>query len=221
MSPLSFQGLWLGIARMQADGTLPEWAIDYQERSRKSRERVLGAAYGLIAEEGDFTMEGLADRSGLSVGALYARFPSKGAVWSLLGLAVMEDGYLKIEGAIRECTGAQDTLHAYLSTVISLFRRHRSVIRMLRQLRSESPDLAKIVNRANDRIHELLRGRIRPFLREEKHEALEYALFFASAAAREGVLYDALASYRVEEGDLRLETEVHAALSAYLGLDRP
>ncbi len=220
VSPLSFEGFWLGVARMEREGTLPGWATDHQERSRSSRQRVLAAACRLVAADDAFTMESLATQSRLSIGALYARFPSKEAVLALLGLAIMEDGYLHIERATRDGSSATATLRAYLATIISLFRRHRAVIRALRTFRATSPELARIISRANDRIHGLVRERVRPFLPEARYEALEYALFVSSAAAREGVLYDALTAYHLDADDARLETEIHRAVTAYLELPR-
>jgi len=220
VTPLSFDGFWRAIARMERDGTLPEWAADHQERSRASRERALASAYELIADEGPeaFTMEATASRAGLSIGALYDRFPSREAVLALLGMAVMEEAAIEIDRAVSQTDSATECLRAYVTTMVRLFRRRRAVIRTIRASRTGNPELARFVSQGNERIHGRIRDRLRTGLPEPLHERLEYALFMSSAAAREGVLYDALASYGADADDERLAVEIHRAATAYLGI---
>lgn len=54
-----------------------------QERSRASFERVLQAARELLEEEGysSFTIQRVSERAGVSIGSIYARVPSKDALF--------------------------------------------------------------------------------------------------------------------------------------------
>lgn len=219
MTSLSFEGFWSAIARMEREGTLPDWAVDHQGRSRASRERTLEAAYRLIADASELTMDAVAELADLSIGALYARFPSKEAVLVLLGLAVLEDGFLYIERALSDQATVTQIMRSYVSRIVAVFRRHRAVILEMLRLRTGSPDMARIIRTTNERIHELVRSRLHPLLPDSLHERLEFALFMASAAAREGVLHDALAVYRTDAGDEDLAGEICRAMEAYLGME--
>jgi AcrR family transcriptional regulator len=64
-----------------------------QQRSRSSFERVLRAARELLEEEGypGFTLASVSARAGVSVGAIYARVPSKDALFYAVHARVMEE----------------------------------------------------------------------------------------------------------------------------------
>src|SRR5579871_4788684 len=70
----------------------PEVRPPRQRRSRESFERVLDAAARLLEENGfeGFTVQEVASRSGVSVGAIYERFGSKESLLRVVHARTME-----------------------------------------------------------------------------------------------------------------------------------
>jgi AcrR family transcriptional regulator len=63
-----------------------------QERSRRSLERVLAAGIELLAADGydGFSIEAVSRGSGVSVGSIYQRFPSKAALFAAVQERILE-----------------------------------------------------------------------------------------------------------------------------------
>src|SRR5579871_4291912 len=96
----------------------PEVRPPRQRRSRESFERVLDAAARLLEENGfeGFTVQEVASRSGVSVGAIYERFGSKESLLRVVHGRVMD----ALEAAVAEiATGdaPQDPASAIVAAV--------------------------------------------------------------------------------------------------------
>jgi AcrR family transcriptional regulator len=93
-----------------------------QERSRTSFERVLRAARELLEEEGysSFTLARVSERAGVSIGAIYARAPSKDALFYAVHARVM--GELAAEHDRLMGGDANDALSTW-ELVVNMVRR--------------------------------------------------------------------------------------------------
>ena len=76
-----------------------------QRRSRESYERVLDAAHTLLEENGfeGFTVQEVAARSGVSIGAIYERFGNKESLLRAVHARLMES--MSEAGATAEASG--------------------------------------------------------------------------------------------------------------------
>jgi AcrR family transcriptional regulator len=106
-----------------------------QERSRTSFERVLRAARELLEEEGygSFTLARVSERAGVSIGAIYARAPSKDALFYAVHQRVMDE--LAAEDAAlaeREAHSALPARELVLETVRDLAKPMRDYSAILR-----------------------------------------------------------------------------------------
>lgn len=77
-----------------------------QSRSRRTLERLVGAALGILEEEGPdaLTVQAIVERAGSSVGSFYARFSGKADLLEYLGEQVWHDA----AGRWEEALAAQD-----------------------------------------------------------------------------------------------------------------
>jgi AcrR family transcriptional regulator len=220
-----FGPLWSRVRQLDEAGDLPEWMTDRQQRARATRERVLSAASRLLERRPfvEVTMQDLAAEADVSVGALYARFPSKDAVLALLGLAVFAhvcDRLVRALDAVPVREGLRGVVEAYVDTLVAALYRFRSVVLALRKHAPGSPEISGLISGGNRAIHQTFLGRARRHVgeigREHPDAALQWALFMTNAAAREAVLADALSHYTVGRGRRELRRELSHAAWAYL-----
>ncbi|MHC4140453.1 MAG: TetR/AcrR family transcriptional regulator [Planctomycetota bacterium] len=196
-----YKAFWGRVDTLEAAGLIPAWLHDRQSRSRATRERILRAAERRI-RAGSFSetsMQDVADDAGASIGAAYARFPSKESVLAMLGLVVFDAACTAFESALAALpAGArlERIMHAYVHTIVSELSRHRAVVIEVRQHAPRVPELRRLMDHTNQRMHGAFLDRARRCLHEvvtaDPDRALRFALFTASAAAREAVLADAL-----------------------------
>jgi AcrR family transcriptional regulator len=198
-----------------------------QSRSRATFDALVRAGRELFAER-EFdavSVAEIAGRAGVSVGGFYARFTGKEALLDAIAERVLAEAAATLDRALAPRrmarAGLEDVVRAYVRTMVTQFRLHRSTIRMiLRHARDGGPTRKAALRRFNDHVH----GRLRALLDLRREEiahpepdlAINVGLFLVSAAAREGVLADALATYPIRVADERLVTELTRAYVAYL-----
>ena len=182
----------------------PEWAADKQARARHSRADILESLHLLLQSTAfdEISTESVASASGLSIGAVYARFPSKNSILQLLALLVAQDAENHVHDALAnlEITcPVSDVAQAYVGVLVDQFVEHRSVIRQLRKATPSDVRLAQLMDAANRRIHAAVCQRIRAaaafsgsVLDEER---LAVALLTVNASAREIVIAGVAQSY--------------------------
>jgi AcrR family transcriptional regulator len=203
-----------------------------QPRSRATRDRLVRAGLELFAAR-DFAAVSVAEiaaRARVSVGGFYARFRSKDALLDAVTEQVLADAARVLARALapRRMAGADiaTVIGAYVRVMITNFRRHRAAIRMIRRhARQDSAERRAALRRFNEEVH----GRLRALLAERHAEirhaapdlAVNLGLFLVSAAAREGVLGDALSVYPVRVSDEQLIAELTRAYVAYLTSPAP
>ncbi|WP_410630187.1 TetR/AcrR family transcriptional regulator [Amycolatopsis sp. cmx-4-83] len=96
-----------------------------QARSRASLEKVLAAAEHVLAHQGheEFTIGGVAERAGLSVGAIYRRFDGK----DQLLYAVKDQLLTRLETNVTEAlaeSGPHDVVAAFTRALAETFAAH-------------------------------------------------------------------------------------------------
>jgi AcrR family transcriptional regulator len=111
-----------------------------QERSRASFERVLLAARKLLEEEGypSFTVARVSERAGVSVGSIYARVPSKDALFHAVHARVMEEIHEHYEAIAQEESRSSrndlPTRELIIETIrvfAQPFRKHTAFLRVV------------------------------------------------------------------------------------------
>ncbi|MGE5278084.1 MAG: TetR/AcrR family transcriptional regulator [Acidobacteriota bacterium] len=117
-----------------------------QQRSRRTLERLLDAAEGVLAEKGldAATVPAIAARSGLSVGVVYRRFPDKDA----LIRAVYERFFARSRDKNRRVlepgrwagVATAPMVHALVGGMVKGYRLHRGLLAALLAYAETQPD---------------------------------------------------------------------------------
>jgi AcrR family transcriptional regulator len=221
---LDFTGFWDRLD--DPDGRdWPDWLRDRQPRARRTREAILRTAHRLLQEKGyaQVTLREIADESGVSVGAVYDRFPSKEAILGTLGLVAFSGSIRLFESALDALpaeAGLDEIIEAYVGVLVDELHRYRSLIREIRARAGEEPELRALLAGTNRRVHELFLSRARAAVsdltRDNSEQRLRFGLFLANAAAREAILSGALDTYELPLRLPQLKEEISRSLAAYL-----
>ncbi|HEY1777215.1 MAG TPA: TetR/AcrR family transcriptional regulator [Solirubrobacteraceae bacterium] len=108
-----------------------------QQRSRSSFERVLRAARELLEEEGypGFTLASVSARAGVSVGAIYARVPSKDALFYAVHARVMEELAEQYDKIVEEESdrglSARELVQTTVRRFAEPFPRYSAILRVV------------------------------------------------------------------------------------------
>lgn len=115
-----------------------------QARSRESLQKVLAAAEHVLAEGGieEFTVGAVADRAGLSVGAIYRRFSGKDQLLYAVKDELLGRLETTVDDALRSpAPGLRGTVTAFTEALAQTFTRHGRVFpELLDAQRTESRD---------------------------------------------------------------------------------
>jgi len=177
--------------------------------------------------EGAAALKDVAAAAGVSVGAVYGRFPSKEAILLLLGIIVIDGVCRRFEEALEPPRGTTGTFgalaRAYVTTLVREFTRHRSLIREVRKHAGGDPSLRRLADRTNRTTHGAFLERARTFAGQIDHpdpeSRLNYALFAVNAAGREAILSGALSTYAVDGSNAELIEELTRMMTAYVGIE--
>lgn len=128
------------------------------------RAATVEAVVGLAAERNpsDITTTAIAQRMGLTQGALFRHFPTKDAILEAVMAWVAERLLARVDKVTRSATSAVDALEAVFMTHIDFVSEHPGVPRMLfGELQRPEDTPAKrlvqtLVRRYGDRVHRLL-----------------------------------------------------------------
>jgi AcrR family transcriptional regulator len=204
-----------------------------QQRSRDTHDNIVQAFRALLASEPfeKISVAQIAKRAGSSVGGVYARFASKDALLIPVIDDILTESTVALDLSLDAVSGPGHSLAnivaAYVEPMIAMFRRHRTVL--LQVTRAARGDTARSIT---DRLHEFnahAHGRFRTLAwahREEITEsdprsAIEFALFFGSAAGREAMLGANWRSYEIEPEDATVARELAETMIAYLTAPPP
>lgn len=198
-----------------------------QRRSQATSDAIIEAGVALL-DDRDFLTVSVADlaaRARVSIGGFYARFKSKDALLHVLAERVTDDCAVELERAVERASARsgklEPVIRAYAGVMVSKFREHRRAIgQILRYARSGDSHVAKVIGRFNDRVHGQLRQALLARRAEIAHPdpnmAIEFGMFVVSAAAREGVLGNALQAYPIALDDDGLTDQLVRLYLGYL-----
>lgn len=202
-----------------------------QQRSRDTHDAIVAAFRDLLSTKAfdDVSVAEIAEHAGVSVGGVYARFASKHALLipmfeDILGVctAVLDRA---MDDAAQPGHSLADGVRAYVSGMVTMFRRFRTP--MLQIARAASGDTARAIGErahafnvhAHERFRSLAWARRDEIGHPTPKSAIELALFFGSASAREGILSENWRSYEIKPDDATLAAEIEAAMLAFLKSD--
>lgn len=170
-----------------------------QDRSLRTQERILDAMEGLLAEPdaGEITMERLAERAHVSIGAIYKRFRGKESLLPLVLERVQEQQFQRLRELVARPgwsdVGLAERVHVLLEAFADSQERRRQLIRTLVVGHWQSPDRAPMEARSAELI-----GTMHAWLAECSAEirhpdprlALSLGLFTTLQALQTAVLFD-------------------------------
>lgn len=199
-----------------------------QQRSRETHNAILAAFRELLSAKpfDQIAVVEIAERAGVSVGGVYARFAGKHALLVPLFEDILGVCTAALDRAMDDATQPGKTLEdvvlAYVTAMVTMFRRFRTP--MIQVARAATGDAARAIGEGahafNMHAHERFRVAARAHRADISHPspqaAIELALFFGSASAREGILSENWRSYEVKPDDVTLTREIAAAMLAFL-----
>jgi AcrR family transcriptional regulator len=171
----------------------------HQDRSARTQERILAAMEVLLAQgdAGEITMERLAERAHVSVGAIYKRFRGKESLLPLVLERVHDQQFLRLQGFLARDDWAQvglaDRILALLEVFTQSQEQRRTLIRTLVIGHWQSADPAHMEARSAE-----LLGAVHAWLSECSDEithpepslALSLGLFTTLQTLQTAVLFD-------------------------------
>src|SRR6266516_4055807 len=202
-----------------------------QRRSQASLERVLETATKLLAEKGfeAFTIQDVSQRSGVSVGAIYARFGSKENLLRAVHQHVMEtmrDEHTAVAAVDSRPDGtARDAILGAVSSAADIFRGNEPLLSAFMHIGALDSEIAK---RGSESSIELARQFEETILHHRKEighrdpeKAVDVAFRMAYCTFARQVMYGpTFESDRTIDWD-DLVDEVGTACAAYLLQERP
>ncbi len=182
-----------------------------------------------LLEEGTFesaTVQEIVRLSNSSVGAFYARFGSKEAVYRAVQKELLDTMVATYSRRIERLRGTEATLEdryrAIAVTAVELYRHEAGALRSLSLLARLRHDMGlhEAPRRANAEMAELFLGLLLECRQEITHQdpegAIRFALSLTSAALREFVLYGESQLAFTQISDDELITETCRVAMAYL-----
>lgn len=224
IADLDFESFWDRLEGPDADNW-PVWIHDRQPRARRTREAILRTAHKLLHARPyvEVTLREIAEETGVSVGAVYDRFPSKEAILTVLGLVTFSGTIRKFEAELSvlpDEAGLEDVIDAYVGALVDELHRHSFLIQEIRARAGEVPELRALLQQTNRRVHDAFLARARKAIADLPGDAtesrLQFGLFLANAAAREAILSGALSVYGLPLRLPELKEEISDVFAGYL-----
>lgn len=194
-----------------------------QQRSRESYERVLDAAYGLLEENGfeGFTVQEVAARANVSVGAIYERFGNKETLLRTVHARLMDTmaQFDSGTGAV-EPTNASEMIDVLVRRVAATMGAHRAILRAFMHLGALDEVISSRGSLESVELSRRFKDALGPHAAEFRHADPDVALDVAfritySTLARQ-VMYGPLFESDVNLGWEQLTAELANACTAYL-----
>lgn len=170
-----------------------------QDRSLRTQERILDAMEALLAEPdaGEITMERLAERAHVSIGAIYKRFRGKESLLPLVLERVQEQQFQRLREFVARPgwsdVGLAERVHVLLEAFADSQERRRQLIRTLVVGHWQSPDRAPMEARSAELIgtmHAWLAQCSAEIRHPDPRLALSLGLFATLQALQTAVLFD-------------------------------
>jgi AcrR family transcriptional regulator len=199
-----------------------------QRRSRESYERVLDAAHGLLEENGfdGLTVQEVAARSGVSVGAIYERFGNKETLLRAVHARLMEAMSAANEraGAPAGAEGAVAAIAAVIAGMARVMHENRKALRAFMHLGAVDEVISGRGSKASIALSKTFKRALAPYAAEFRHPdpdvALDVAYRIAYSTLARQVMYGPVFESDRRLSWKRLVDELGVACAAYL-LNRP
>jgi len=200
-----------------------------QRRSRRTLDRLLDAAEGLLADRtfDELTVTEIVRRAKSSVGSFYARFPDKEALLGAIyerhqqRMIVLMDEELTPEAWADLPTTA--VIERLVGRLVRFHRSQRGLLRALVLFGYTHPDWRYADDRERSRlpltrIAELIAERRQELAHADAETATRLGLLSVLATLREAILFSESTASAVQLSDQRLTWELSRQLCAYLGV---
>jgi AcrR family transcriptional regulator len=213
------------------DGGPPPIHVPRQARSRETLTRLLDAAEAVLAEGGldAATVPAIAKRAGLSVGAVYRRFPDKDgllrAVYFRMFARVREQNETKTDPELYRGVPLDRVLGGMVRGIVQHYRQNRTLMQAMIQYADTHAD-AEFRRRAAELNGAALSGMVaiaaskRDEMRHPDPDgALRFALLTVGLVLRGLVLADQAPRGIVLAENVSLEDELTRMVLGYLGVE--
>ncbi len=201
-----------------------------QARSQETVERLLESAESLIADKGfdDVTVAEIAERAGLSVGALYARFRDKMGVLHSLQDRFVEEAHLTTDAALDperwEGASISEIVEELIVFLVELHRERRGVMRELLVRTHSDPSMIRrkegLVAHLSRRLRALLLDRPGSIRHPDPPAAVSFGLRLVLGTLEQAILFGDLGGYGIPASDEKLAAELVRAFTGYLGVEQ-
>jgi AcrR family transcriptional regulator len=196
-----------------------------QRRSRESYERALDAAYALLEENGfeGLTVQEVAARSGVSVGAIYERFGNKETLLRAVHARMMEsmsEAHAAAGDPAARVDGAAAAIAAVVAGMARIMNDNRKALRAFMHLGAVDEVISARGSEASIALSKTFKRALMPYASEFRHPDPDVALDVAfrvvySTLARQ-VMYGPVFESDRRMSWKRLVEELGAVCSAYL-----
>ncbi|HKP74085.1 MAG TPA: TetR/AcrR family transcriptional regulator [Longimicrobiaceae bacterium] len=216
---------------MSGDSEATPIHVPRQARSRETLARLLDAAEAVLAEGGleAATVPAIARRAGLSVGAVYRRFPDKDAllraVYFRLFGRVREQNAARLDPELYESLRLETLLTAIVRGIVQHYREHRTLLQALQKYAEShaDPEFRRRATELNDEALTQLAAVATAKRAEIRHPdpdaAVRFALLTIGLVLRGVVLREDRLPGRFLGDDVSLEEELTRMVLGYLGVE--
>lgn len=194
-----------------------------QARSVATQHALVAALRRLLGERPfqQIAVRDVVSEAGCSIGAFYARFASREALLLPLIRELVDEALALVAQATEPRDSLREQVAAYVDAMVQWMARNRRLLSAVQGAGAAAvPELAAEARRFNETTHALARRAVLAHRAEiragEPEHAVEYGLFIASAAAREGAVSQNWASYRLTPSPDGLARSITDAWHAYL-----
>jgi AcrR family transcriptional regulator len=193
-----------------------------QRRSRESYARVLDAAHTLLEENGfeGFTVQEVAARSGVSIGAIYERFGSKESLLRAVHARLMASMSEAGEKAEASVDGAATAIASSIARMARVMNDNRKALRAFMHLGAVDDVISARGSEASIALSKEFKRSLMPYAGEFRHPrpaiALDVAFRIAYSTLARQVMYGPVFESDQRLSWKRLVDELSGACAAYL-----
>lgn len=179
-----------------------------QERSRATLARIVSSAMRLFVEKGfdDTTLSDISEKSGVAMGSIYKRFPSKNSI-----LNTIVDGYRNIRvreiatflnAQVNEMSSAAEVLAMHIEIMFTSFRSDRGILRLMESRRLVDDVASQVLSDANREVVDLIATVMLSHLSGRVEAEFRRDLFYVHNIVRGSLVWSVLPARIDREGSL-------------------
>ncbi|HEX6746860.1 MAG TPA: TetR/AcrR family transcriptional regulator [Longimicrobium sp.] len=216
---------------LDPESASPPIHVPRQARSRETLSRLLDAAEAVLAEGGldAATVPGIAQRAGLSVGAVYRRFADKDAllraVYFRMFERMREQNETTMDPELFRDVPLETVLPAIVRGIVQHYRQHRTLMQALMQYADTHADAefrrraAELNGAALSRLAAIVTSKRDQMRHPDPEGAVRFALLTVGLVLRGVLLSDQAPPGFLLGGDVSIEDELTRMVMGYLGVE--